>query len=300
MAKFITGKELAEEVYDVIHEAKKQLLILSPYVKLDDYFKNLFSRHKNNSELHIIVAFGKNKKNPERSLKSEDLEYFKDFPNVSIVFIPTLHAKYYANEKKGIVTSINLYDYSFKNNVEFGVVSESKLIGGSAVDKDAWESAMKILKNGYGVFIRRPNYKKKFFIAKDYLGSETILDLTYDLINGIELEKKSVFDYLDKTFVETTAEHERISREDFEKQKLININSDSFDTIKRIELLSATGLGKLKDKTYGEVITVMIEKGFIIDKNTISVVGFNIGIQYKENAKGDKWIVYPDSLADLL
>ncbi len=299
MAKFITGNELAEEVYDIIHEAKKQLLILSPYVKLDDYFKKLFSKHKNNSELHIIVAFGKNEKNPERSLKSEDLKYFKSFPNISIVFIPTLHAKYYANEKKGIVTSINLYDYSFKNNVEFGVVSESKLIGGSAVDKDAWESAMRILKNGYGIFIRRPNYKKRFLIAKDYLGSKTILDLTDDLLKGENLVKRNVFEFMDKTFVEQAIHQERISREDFERENTLHFASSQ--PIKhKTKLLSATNLGKIKGKNYSEVVQVMIEKGYIVDKDTISVVGFNMGIQYKENAKGNKWIVYPESMTDYL
>ncbi|MEC7265346.1 MAG: phospholipase D-like domain-containing protein [Bacteroidota bacterium] len=299
MAKFITGKELDDEVCNVIHSAKKQLLILSPYVKLDDYFKNLFSKHKNNSELHILIAFGKNKRNPERSFNSEDLKYFTDFPNVSIVYIPNLHAKYYANEKKGIVTSINLYDYSFKNNVEFGVVSESKLIGGSALDKDAWESTMKILKDGYAVFIKRPNYKKKFFIAKDYLGSDTLLDLTQTLLNGVEPEKHNVFDFMDKTFVEDDINHERITREEFERQNLNNQLSEKRAT-SNDKLLSATNLGKLKDKTYDEVIAVMVEKGYIVDKNTISVVGSNMGIQYKEKPNGDKWIVYPESLAKIL
>lgn len=299
MAKFITGKELDDEVCNVIHSAKKQLLILSPYVKLDDYFKNLFSKHKNNSELHILIAFGKNKRNPERSFNSEDLNYFTDFPNVSIVYIPNLHAKYYANEKKGIVTSINLYDYSFKNNVEFGVVSESKLIGGSALDKDAWESTMKILKDGYAVFIKRPNYKKKFFIAKDYLGSDTLLDLTKTLLNGVEPEKHNVFDFMDKTFVEDNINHERISREEFERQNQNNPFPKKSAT-SNDKLLSATNLGKLKDKSYDEVIAVMVEKGYIVDKNTISVVGSNMGIQYKEKPNGNKWIVYPESLAKIL
>jgi len=93
MAKFITGNELTEEVCDIIHKAKKQLLIVSPYIKLDDYFKVLFDKHKKNPELHLLVAFGKNEKNIQKSLKREDLNYFKDFPNVSIVYIPNLHAK---------------------------------------------------------------------------------------------------------------------------------------------------------------------------------------------------------------
>jgi len=99
MAKFVTGKELIKQVDTIIHEAKKELLVISPYIKLDDYFKKqLFKKHKGNSELHILIAFGKNENNLQKSLTKEDLEYFKDFPNISIVYIPNLHAKYYANE----------------------------------------------------------------------------------------------------------------------------------------------------------------------------------------------------------
>ena len=39
---------------------------------------------------------------------------------------------------------------------------------------------------------------------------------------------------------------------------------------------------------------------FLIDKETITDKGKTIGIEYKENAKGNKWIVYPESLAEML
>ena len=299
MAKFITGKELTEEVYDIIHKAKKDLLIVSPYIKLDDYFKKeLFENHKKNAELHIIIAFGKNEKNPHKSLKEKDLNYFKDFPNVSIIFIPNLHAKYYANENKGIVTSINLYDYSFKNNVEFGVISETSIFGGSGIDKEAWEETMKILGNNHTVFIRRPNYKKKF-LGKDYLGSETILDLTDELLNGGIKTKRNVFDYMNQTFVDDEKTTERLSREEFDKQNSSNKSEPPILKAKG-KLLSATNLGKIKNKSFDDVIAAMVSNNYLIDKATITESGLANGIQYKENAKGNKWIVYPESIAEIL
>jgi hypothetical protein len=303
MAKFITGKELTNEVYEIIHKAKKQLLIISPYIKLDDYFKKeLFDNHKKDSSLHITIGFGKNEKNIQRSLKKEDLDYFKDFPNVSIVFIPNLHAKFYANDKKGVITSINLYDYSFKNNVEFGVLSESSLfntttlLGGSAIDKDAWDEAMKILKKNYTIFVRRPNYKKKI-LGKDYIGSHTLLDYTDDLLNGILPKKRSVFEFLNETFSNVVTSTERLSREDFDKQnsKVITIVPTT-----SVKLLSATNLGKLKDKPYAEVLNCMIASEYLIDKETITPKGIKMGLMYKENSKGSKWIVYPESLVEIL
>jgi hypothetical protein len=300
MAKFITGKVLTDEVYEIIHKAKKQLLIISPYIKLDEYFKKeVFEIHKKNSELHLIIGFGKNEKNPQRSLKKTDLDYFKDFPNVSIIFIPNLHAKYYANEKKGIITSINLYDYSFKNNVEFGVISETSLFGGSGIDREARVETMKILGKNNTVFIRRPNYKKKLLIGKDYIGSETILDLTDELLNGGITTKRNVFEFMNESFLNEVKTTERLSRVEFDKQ-----NSTAKPITPKIKangkLLSATNLGKIKDKSFIEVIDSMVANEFLFDKEMITQKGEQVGITFKENEKGNRWIVYPESLAELL
>lgn len=297
MAKFITGKELTEEVYDIIHKAKKQLLIVSPYIKLDDYFKKeLFDKHKINSELHLLIGFGKNEKNPQRSLKKEDLDYFKDFPNVSIIYIPNLHAKYYANEKKGIITSINLYDYSFTHNVEFGVVSEATLFGGSGIDKEAWEETMKILRENYTIFIKRPVYKKKF-LGKDYIGSDTQLDIIDQLLKGKLPEKRNVFDFINETYLDVEESQKRLSREEFDEKKHI---APERKTPKSEKYHSATNLGKIKGKTFIEVIKVMQSKEYILGKEKITKAGIGVGIKFNENEKGHKWIVYPESLSEIL
>ena len=44
MAKFITGENLENAVYEIIWEAESNLLIVSPFIKLDDYFKRLFDK----------------------------------------------------------------------------------------------------------------------------------------------------------------------------------------------------------------------------------------------------------------
>ncbi len=63
---------------------------------------------------------------------------------------------------KGVITSINLHDYSFTNNIEFGVSTENKLINNilpqfsTNIDKDAWETSMAIAEDNEAVFIKRP------------------------------------------------------------------------------------------------------------------------------------------------
>ncbi|MCA0132612.1 phospholipase D family protein [Winogradskyella alexanderae] len=295
MAKFITGKKLTDELCSIIKDAKKQLLIVSPYIQLDDYFKNeLFNRLKGNSSLHILIAFGKNQHNPLRSIKMEDLNYFKEFPNISIVYIPNLHAKYYANEDRGLITSVNLYDYSFDNNVEFGVVSEASLFRSSDIDAQAWNKTMKILDRNYAVYIRRPNFKKKILFGKDYMGSDTQLDLTEELVNGKLTTKVNVFEFMPENYInDDNYSDEVLTRDEYQAQKKV-VNH------KKQKKLSATNLGKIKGKSFNEVILTMQKQGYILDKNTITNKGASQGLAYKENKNGAKWIVYPESLAKIL
>jgi hypothetical protein len=67
---FLTGKELSEKIYDTIYNSEKYLLILSPFIQLDPYFKNeVFKTHLNNSSVHIIIGFGKNENDVSKSFK---------------------------------------------------------------------------------------------------------------------------------------------------------------------------------------------------------------------------------------
>jgi len=183
MSKFLTGKELEEAIYNIIWETEQQLVIVSPFIKLDDYFKELFDKHQNNPKIHLVVVFGKNEKEVKRSLSKADFDYFKKFLNISIIYVSNLHAKYYGNEKKGVITSINLYDYSFINNIEFGVYSEQSILDRfkPSADNDAWNQCMEIAHQNEVVFIKRPVYQTKKLIVnigKNYIKSDVLFDST--------------------------------------------------------------------------------------------------------------------------
>lgn len=183
MAKFITGKDLEDAIYDIIWEAERKLLIVSPFIKLDDYFEKLFEKHINNPKLHLLIVFGKNESDVQKSLSKSDFDYFIKFPNVTIVYVPYLHAKYYANERKGVITSINLYDYSFKNNIEFGVYTELNMLSGftKSPDNDAWNTCIELAESNEVIFAKRPVFEKSFlssFLGKKYVKSDILHDLT--------------------------------------------------------------------------------------------------------------------------
>ncbi|TXC76927.1 phospholipase D-like domain-containing protein [Luteibaculum oceani] len=203
MSKFLTGNDLDNAIYDTIWEADRILMIVSPFIKLDDYFKKLFDRHLNNHKLHIIIVFGKNQNNVRRSLSKRDFDYFKQFQNISIIYVPNLHAKYYGNEKQGIITSINLYDHSFKNNIEFGVFSEQNIFGKLKpnADNDAWNKCREIADTNEVVFIKRPVYHTKKLLvtlSKNFVTSEVIVDHTknyYSSGHTFETETKKLPDF---------------------------------------------------------------------------------------------------------
>lgn len=183
MAKFITGQALEKAVYDIIWEAEAKLLIVSPFIKLDRFFKMLFEKHLNNPNIQITIVFGKNEQDVSKSLNESDLEFFKQFPNISIVYVPNLHAKYYGNESNGVVTSINLYDYSFINNIEFGVFYENKFLNKITknTDEEVWETCRKIAEENQAFFIKRPVIERKLFSSirgNKYIKSEVLYDIT--------------------------------------------------------------------------------------------------------------------------
>ncbi len=196
MAKFITGQDLETTVYDIIWEAKDTLLIVSPFIKLDNYFKELFDKHTNHPQLHLIIVFGKNVGEVSKSLSKSDIDYFTKFMNVSIVYVPNLHAKYYGNEKKGIITSINLYDFSFKNNIEYGVFSETFFLSNfpGTTDQDAWNTSMKLALENEAIYIKRPVFEKKLLssiIGRNYIKSDVLHDIRAEFYKNFSTYKQS-------------------------------------------------------------------------------------------------------------
>jgi len=194
MAKFITGENLEKVIYDIIWEAENTLLIVSPYIKLDDYFRKLFDKHANNPKIHLLIVFGKNEGEVRRSLSKSDFDYFKKFLNITVVYVANLHAKYYGNEKKGVITSINLYDYSFKNNIEFGVFSEINILSNftTSPDQEAWNTCKEIASENEVVFVKRPVYEKKLLsslLGKNYVKSDILHDITEMFYNGFGYNK---------------------------------------------------------------------------------------------------------------
>jgi hypothetical protein len=189
MSKFLTGEELNKKVYDIIWEAESLLTIVSPFIKLDDYFKQLFVKHKFNHKLQLTIVFGRNESKPSKSLRKEDFEFFKQFKNVSIIYCPPLHAKYYANELDGLLTSVNLYDTCFQTNIEYGIYYPGKLFFNSIVEADAFKYTHELIEKFPAVFIKRPVYEKGV-LSKSYIESTILYDATDKILSTYNWNKE--------------------------------------------------------------------------------------------------------------
>lgn len=214
---FLTGKPLSDTIYDTLFKAEKELIIVSPYIQLGDYLKeNIFKQHLNNSKLHILIGFGKNEENKERSFRRKEIEYFLEFPNITIVYIPQLHGKYYSNERQSVITSMNLLDYSLINNVEFGVLAEKNIT--DIVNKNNFfettkNTIMSVIDGGYTIFAKRPNYSKKFLgLAKDYVGSTTHLDLIDDILANRPVNPIRYSSFMPENYVNMDKSKQRVAR----------------------------------------------------------------------------------------
>lgn len=178
MAKFITGNELNLEVENVFKNANDTLILISPFIKLHERYISVLKTKLTNYDLKIFIVFGKNEQDLGKSLRKEDLDFFKDFPNIEIRYEKRLHAKYYANEKTAIISSMNLYSYSQDNNIESGVLTETKTalsnLSSLVLDKESFDvQASKyfdlVIEQAELIFKKTPVFESKLLgLKKEY------------------------------------------------------------------------------------------------------------------------------------
>lgn len=110
-------------------------------------------------------------------MKQDDFIFFKDFPNIEIRYERRLHAKYYANEKAAILTSMNLYSFSQDNNIEAGAMTKSPLLIGDSFDKQAWDYFSRVIEQSDLLFNKTPQYESAMLgLTKKYTESKIEVD----------------------------------------------------------------------------------------------------------------------------
>ncbi len=115
--KTLGTTKISYEIEELLDSSENYLIIVSPYLKLNNRLKVKLSDAFKKVE-HIYWIYRENE------LKNQELIWLKSFHNLNIFSIKNLHSKIYVNQEFAIITSMNLYEYSQINNHEIGVKLE--------------------------------------------------------------------------------------------------------------------------------------------------------------------------------
>lgn len=185
MAEFLTGDKLNAAIVDVIQESYSEILLASPYIKLHSRIKDALLSKSEDPNIQIIILFGKNGKDLLKSINKEDFEFLKDLANIRILHEDRLHAKFYSNDEKLILSSMNLYDFSQNNNIEFGVVEKRGLFFKNEMNSSVDEFINGVIKNAKVLFDKVPEFEKGMMgLTKKYTGSKIEVDELSNLLLG--------------------------------------------------------------------------------------------------------------------
>lgn len=138
MADFITTKEISSKIEEIIKKSKKKLVLVSPYLQISNIFLERL-KDASNRGVNIKIVYGKD------NLNKLEFKQLSSLNNLDLYFYEQLHAKCYFNESKMVITSMNLYEYSEKNNREMGIIIDR--ISDNAIFDEAINETKSIIEN---------------------------------------------------------------------------------------------------------------------------------------------------------
>jgi phosphatidylserine/phosphatidylglycerophosphate/cardiolipin synthase-like enzyme len=137
MAKFLNTSATNYFLEELIKDAKDRLILISPFLKLNDRIKELLS-DKNRLKIDVRIVYGKSE------LQPAEMSWLQELTYIRTSYSKNLHAKCYLNESLCIITSLNLYEFSQVNNNEMGILI--RRAEDTELYKDAYEEAQRIIR----------------------------------------------------------------------------------------------------------------------------------------------------------
>lgn len=137
MTKFLNTTATNYYLEEIIKNSRDRLVLISPYLKLNDRVKELLE-DKNRLKIDIRIIYGKSE------LQPSEINWLNDLKYVRTSFCKNLHAKCYLNENNCIITSMNLYEFSQINNNEMGILLDKAT--DEEAFKDAYDEAQRIIR----------------------------------------------------------------------------------------------------------------------------------------------------------
>lgn len=137
MAKFLNTSGINYHLEELIKNARDRLILISPFLKLNDRIKELLA-DKDRLKIDVRIVYGKSE------LAPAEIDWLKKLSFVRTSFCKNLHAKCYLSEEACIITSLNLYEFSMVNNNEMGIsINRTDDV---ELYRDAYDEAQRIIR----------------------------------------------------------------------------------------------------------------------------------------------------------
>lgn len=120
--EILDKRETVTRLYELIEQAERRLLLISPYISLDklrDLYRALDATLDKKTVKATLV--GRDCPHEDNFIMKSDLLPTLQAKGLEVRIVKDLHAKMYVSEKAALVTSLNLTDSSMNNSIEVGM-----------------------------------------------------------------------------------------------------------------------------------------------------------------------------------
>jgi hypothetical protein len=186
MAIFQTTIELSYQILQIIETADQEIILVTPYLKLSSNLKDKLSE-ANRKGKEITLIYGKS------DLSKEEKTFLDDLDKLTIYFHENLHAKCYFNEYIMLITSMNLHEFSEKQNKEFGIFID-KETDDIVIYEDVLEEVHSIIQTA---MLKKESKSKNF---KSFVNKKPIIESFCDYMNNSFQEKRFRVEKFDDDF----------------------------------------------------------------------------------------------------
>ena len=249
MSHFLNREKFNFWIPKLIAKAEEEVILIVPYIKTSEtVLKALQKANKDN--VRIVIIYRENKLADDEKQKLLSLE------NLDLLHHPNIHCKCYYNGDILIIGSMNLYEYSEKNNREMGYIinciSEEEanevyevdyltenmfstiyealgeirqIINGSTFEKKSNIT----LNDGFNLNITKSSFEKALMECQnlnEYFGNKKFepirVDIDLDYLNLYEIVCTNYFDNVDLILEEKRLKL-ILNIEEKEKEKLFEL-----------------------------------------------------------------------------
>lgn len=116
MVQFLNTQTAYSEIESIINRAESSLVLISPYIQISKPLLQRLFLASENRGIDITLVCRKNE------IKPDAYNALNQISRLEIYDLPNLNVRCFYNEKSMVITSLNLYDYSWANNREMGVL----------------------------------------------------------------------------------------------------------------------------------------------------------------------------------